>query len=151
MKRVNQLLALLLLTLPLSGIAQEIEIHDPYARAVPPGQPNSAVFMRMVNSGSEPRALVRATSSAAEVVELHTHTLEGGMMRMREIARIELPAGEEVRLEPGGLHIMLIGLAPGFAPDSEVELTLHFADGSEQTLTAPVRRLQMEMQGHHHH
>lgn len=128
-----------------------VGIADPYARAVPPGQPNSAVFMRIENAGTGDRALVAAESPASDVVELHTHTMDDGMMKMRRVERIPLPAGETVTLEPGGLHIMLIGLKQQLMPGDEVSLTLELDDGSSVSLTAPVRKVEpMSMQGHDH-
>jgi copper(I)-binding protein len=124
-----------------------LSIDAPYARAVPPGQPNSAVFMVMTNEGDTPRALVAAESDAATTVELHTHRLEDGMMKMRRIERIELPAGERVELKPGGLHVMLIGLAEQLKPGMEVQLTLVFDDDSREEITAPVRRIDASMHG----
>ena len=108
MKRLSTLLGTLVVSSSLW--AADIEIQTPYARAVPPGQPNSAAFMQLINRGQEAVALIGARSEASRVVELHTHTQEQGVMRMRQIKRIELPAGERVDLQPGGLHLMLIGL-----------------------------------------
>ncbi|MGB5734832.1 MAG: copper chaperone PCu(A)C [Thiohalocapsa sp.] len=116
-------------------------VNDPYARAVPPGQPNSAVFMQLSNAGAADRALVSAASTVSEVVELHTHRMEDGMMKMRRVDQIELPAGEAVTLAPGGLHVMLIGLKQQLAPGDDVPLTLTLDDGSELSLTAPVREV----------
>ncbi|MCF7983873.1 MAG: copper chaperone PCu(A)C [Thiohalocapsa sp.] len=128
-----------------------LNVGDPYARAVPPGQPNSAVFMQIENGGSEDRALVSAQSPAADVVELHTHRMQDGMMQMRRVERIALPAGETVTLEPGGLHVMLIGLKQQLSPGDEVDLTLGLDDGSSVVLTAPVRKVEpMSMKGHEH-
>jgi copper(I)-binding protein len=123
----------------------EVVIDGAYVRGVPPGQPNSAAFMKIVNKGSAGHALVSGSSPVAEVVELHTHTMEGGMMRMRQVDKIDLPAGETVSLQPGGLHVMLIGLKQKLVPGEEVELRLKFDDSSEVTLKAPVRKLQMKM------
>ena len=122
--------------------AAEIAIGDPYARAVPPGQPNSAVFMSLDNRSSDDRALVGAESPVAEVVELHTHLQEDGMMRMRRVERIELPAGERVVLQPGGLHVMLIGLKQNLEPGASVDLTLRYDDGGTDRIQAPVRRIE---------
>lgn len=124
----------------------EVIVGDPYVRAVPPGQPNSAAFMMLSNDGAADRALTGASSTAAEVVELHTHTMVDGMMRMRRIERIQLPAGKARVLEPGGLHLMLIGLTRDLAPGDKVALTLRFDDGSEVQLEAPVRPI-VSMQG----
>ena len=129
----------LLSSASLSLGASGLEIGDPSVRAVPPGQPNSAAFMSLRNTSTEERALVGAESPAAEVVELHTHVEEGGMMRMRRIERIDLPAGERVTLQPGGLHVMLIGLQSELAPGQTVELTLIQDDGERLTIQAPVR------------
>lgn len=123
------------LTLSAAGL----EVGDPYVRAVPPGQPNSAAFMTLRNTSAENHALVGAESPAAETVELHTHVDEGGMMRMRRIKRIDLPAGERVTLQPGALHVMLIGLKSELAPGQTVELTLIQDDGERLSIRAPVR------------
>jgi copper(I)-binding protein len=138
-----------------TNIADGIMVNDPYVRAVPPGQPNSASFMVLHNKGEQGSALTAASTPAAEVVELHTHTLEEGMMRMRKVEKIDLPAGEMVKLQPGGLHVMLIGLKQELIPDEKVPLTLTFEDGSSLQLDVPVRKLQMQMkqdghQGHMH-
>jgi copper(I)-binding protein len=137
-------------TVAAGTVAEGIMVNDPYVRAVPPGQPNSASFMVLHNMGKQGSALTAASSPAAEVVELHTHTMEEGMMRMRKVEKIDLPAGEVVKLQPGGLHVMLIGLKQKLVPDEKVLLTLMFEDGSSLQVDAPVRKLTMQMkQGDH--
>ena len=84
--------------------AQQVAVSDAYARAVPPGQSNSASFMTLVNNSGADHALVAAKSSVSKVTELHTHTMVEGMMQMRQVEKIDLPAGKTVTLEPGGLH-----------------------------------------------
>ena len=127
------------------NVADQVIVKDPYVRAVPPGQPNSASFMSLHNSDDKDHALVGAESPVAKVVELHTHTMQDGMMRMRPVAKVDLPAGERVSLKPGGLHVMLIGLKQKLVPGEDVPVTLVFEDGSKATLSAPVRKLQMHM------
>jgi copper(I)-binding protein len=122
-----------------------LSVGDPYARAVPPGQPNSAVFMQITNVSDQDRALVAADSDASNVVELHTHRNEDGMMKMRRVEKIDLPAGETVILEPGGLHVMLIGLTRALEPGGDVAVTLRLDDGSEIPIAAPVRKIQPPM------
>lgn len=132
--------------LVVAGSAGEmVMVDDPYVRAVPPGQPNSASFMSLHNMSDKDIALVGASSSAAEVVELHTHTMEDGMMRMRRVEQIDLPAGEVTSLKPGGLHVMLIGLKQKLVPGEKIGLSLSFDDGSELKVVAPVRKLRMQM------
>lgn len=132
--------------------AEVISVETPYVRAVPPGQTNSAAFMRLSNGSGQPHALVAARSPAAKAVELHTHSMQDGMMRMRPVERVELAAGETVALQPGGLHVMLIGLTQPLVLGQELPLTLVFEDGSERELGAPVKKINVEaMQPEHHH
>ena len=126
-----------------------LDVEDPYARSVPPGQANSAVFMRIVNRGDAARTLVGGTSDAADVLELHTHTMEDGMMKMRRVERIEIPAKGTVSLEPGGLHVMLIGLKRNLVPGDSVDLSLDLDDGTALEVQAPVRAVQA--MDHHRH
>ena len=148
--RVRCLLAAALFTLaPTVSWAAEtaagpagVTVSDPYARAVPPGQPNSAVFMTLTNASKQPRALVAAQSAAAKTVELHTNVDDNGVMRMRKIERIEVPAGGSVQLKPGGLHVMLIGLNGDLAAGGKVALDLSFDDGSHAQVQAPVRTIE---------
>jgi len=115
-------------------------VTDAYASAVPPGQPIGAVYLTLTNDSAQPRTLVAASSPDAQAVELHSHVHEGGMMRMRRVERIEIPAGGSVSLEPGGLHLMLIGLKGDLKPGDQVWLTLDFDDGSK--LQAPAQSSQ---------
>jgi copper(I)-binding protein len=141
-------LASALLFSSFSFAAESIEIHDPYARAVPPGQPNSAAFMQLQNTTQTDLAVIAAQSSVSEVTELHTHTDVDGVMQMRQVDSITVPAGETTELKPGGLHIMLIGLKQPLADGDQIDLTLSFSDGSVTELTLPVRHA-MPM-GHAH-
>lgn len=140
-RTMRSLTVALMLALPGLGLADGIRVGDAYARAVPPGQENSAAFLTITNETAESRALISAESPAARAVELHTHSHEGGMMRMRRVDRIELPAGETVSLRPGGLHLMLIGLNADLAPGDQVGLDLGFDDGSHTQVEAPVRAI----------
>lgn len=128
-----------------AGAADDVSVVDPYVRAVPPGQPNSAAFMQLHNKSTTRHAIVKAQSPVAKIVELHTHIMEGGMMKMRQVERIEVPAQGSTTLAPGGLHVMLLGLTADLTPDQLVPVTLMFEDGSKTTIQAPVRKLQMHM------
>lgn len=123
---------------------ESIHIKDPYARAVPPGQPNSAVFLQLENTSSTAHVLVSAISNVSKVVELHAHTHEDGMMKMRRIDKIDIPAHGQVRLQPGGLHIMLIKLQKTLAVGDTISITLEFNDGSKTTVETPVRKIMMK-------
>lgn len=138
------LLVLLTLSHNLVMASDDVTIIDPYVRAVPPGQTVSAAFLQLENKSVETRYVVNATSDVSRVVELHSHVHENGMMKMRQIDSIEIPANGKTTLEPGGLHIMLIGLHEPLKLDQKVTITLEFKNGSSQTIEAPVRKIMMK-------
>lgn len=132
------------------GAADEIAVLDPYVRLVPHGQKQTAAYFTLRNGGRTGHALVKAASPAARAVELHTVVHEGGMMKMRPVPRIEVKAGGETRLQPGGLHVMLIGLTRPLQEGASVALTLTFEDGSTRQIAAPVRPVAAGMSHAHH-
>lgn len=114
------------------ALADEIEVKHAWTRAAPASAAALAGFLTLHNRSGRDVALVGAESPAAARVELHTHSMEDGVMRMREIASIPVAAGETVHLGPGGLHLMLIGPTGAVAEGDEIVVTLRFDDG-EQT------------------
>lgn len=122
--------------------AQPVTVKDAWVRAPAPGQKVAGAYMELVSR--TPLALTGVASAAAARAELHSTSMEGGVMRMRPVARIELPAGSTVKLAPGGLHIMLVDLRQPLKPGDKVALTLtvqraDFASSSVFTVTAVVR------------
>ncbi len=140
MKRLWFLLPVFWVSLSSADVANQVEIDKPFARSAMQHQRNSAVFMQIRNSGPD-AAIINATSPASDVVELHTHVNDQGVMRMRRIPEIKLPAGASVDLKPGGLHVMLIGLRRDLKIGEQVDVTLEFNDGSRTSLTAPVHKV----------
>ena len=104
------------------------------------GRTDTAAFVVIENRSAVDRALVGASTDAAEKVELHEMRMDAAMMRMSPVQRIALPAGGKVELKPGGLHLMLFGLKKPPAPGDEMALKLMLDDGTSVTLNAPVRR-----------
>ena len=133
-----------------SGTAADaVMVQEAYVRAVPPGQPNSAAFMTLMNKSGSDHSVVGGESPVAKVVELHEHIHQNGMMKMRQIPRIDVKANGKTVLQPGGLHVMLIGLKQELKKGEKVSLTLKFDDGSTKTVEAPVRSVigGMKMKG----
>lgn len=132
--------------------AGELHVDDPWARASLGQVPNSAAYMILHNEGSEADRLLRAEAAVAAAVELHTHVMEGDVARMRRVDEIELPAGESVALAPGGLHVMLIGLATPLQAGETFPLTLVFERAGTLEVTVEVRAAGRESggQGHSH-
>jgi len=121
--------------------AQSVEVSGIYVREVPPNLPNSAAFMELKNLTDKPVALISAASAAAKTVELHEHVNVDGMMQMRQIPKIDIPAAGTTMLQPGGLHVMLIGLTQKLKAGENVTITLNFSDGESITLEAPVKKV----------
>lgn len=131
-----------LLTLGAAGAlnaADALRVADLWARATPPGATTGAAYLQLTNTGERPERLVGARSPLAERVELHTHVMESGMMRMRQVAAIDLPPGERVRLEPGGLHLMLFDLHQPLVAGEQLPLTLELESGDLLELDFAVR------------
>lgn len=85
-----------------------------------------AVFVTIRNDGSEDDALVGVESEDAARAELHTHIHQNGRMMMRPVEQITIPAGGEAKLQPGGDHIMLMGLKSALVADYAHDLVLVF-------------------------
>ena len=120
-----------------------------YVRAMPPGQKVTGAFMVLQNPDSSDRALIKAESDAADVVELHEHINEDGVMKMRPVKQIDIKANAKTDLKPGGYHVMLIGLKKPLNIGDKVGIQLHFDDGSQQDVEAPVKKIEMAMKGGH--
>ncbi|MDJ0833439.1 MAG: copper chaperone PCu(A)C [Gammaproteobacteria bacterium] len=140
------LIWLLLSQAVLADAAQNVVIDKPFARAAMQQQKNSAAFMQIINQG-QPAAIVNARSSVSEIVELHTHINDNGVMRMRKIPQIDLPHGQMVKLKPGGLHVMFIKLKRDLNVGDMIDVTLVFDDGSEKALELPVHKVMMKHKG----
>lgn len=135
----------------LSGIAlaqPKVEVENPWVREVPPTSTMSAAFMTIKNTGKEEDSLVGAETKVSKYVELHQTVKEGEVMKMVKVDRIRVPAGSSVRLEPSGLHIMLIDLQKPLKAGEKVELVLHFEKSGKVKVVAPVKASGAE---HHHH
>jgi copper(I)-binding protein len=126
-------------------LASNIEITDAYVRATPPGLPNSAAFMTIKNTTSKNRAVVKASSTIAKAVELHTHDMKNGVMKMYQVPQIVVPKKETVSLKPGGYHVMFIGLKHPLKSGENVTFTLEFANGETKTITAPIKTVMSGM------
>jgi hypothetical protein len=108
--------------------AGDIEVLHPWTRATPPSAPTAGGFLQLRNDGDTADALIGAHSPVAERVEIHTMSVEGGVMRMRPVGEGGVPVnpGETVALAPGGIHIMFMGLKQQFKAGERVPLTLEF-------------------------
>ncbi len=111
----------------------------------------SAAYFTVTNATAEDDMLVSASSPAAGVVELHMHINEDGMMRMRPVSGIPVPANATATLGPGGFHVMLMELQAPLTEGETIEMDLTFESGRTETLTLPVRRRAAVMSEEHQH
>lgn len=122
--------------------ADPLVISNAWARATRPGQEVSAAYMTLKSNAD--LTLTHVESSAADVVEIHSMSMQNGVMEMRMLDTLALPAGKTVRLEPGGLHLMLFDLKQPLAEGRQIEFLLHLKEPSGRTqlmkISVPVRK-----------
>ncbi|MEZ5837006.1 MAG: copper chaperone PCu(A)C [Geminicoccaceae bacterium] len=118
--------------------AGDLAISAPWSRQTAKSARNGAAFMAITNNGSEPDRLVSASSDVAGRVELHTHAMDNGVMKMRQIEAIDVPAGETVMLQPGSLHIMLIDLHQPLTEGENFEIEMTFEKAGNVETSVPV-------------
>lgn len=104
----------------------ELAIDHPWARATPENAKTGAAYMTLTNTGNKEDRLVSAASPVDDRVELHTHAMDGDVMRMRRIGALEVHPGEPAVFQPGGLHVMLFGLKAPLREGQSFPLTLVF-------------------------
>jgi len=115
----------------------KIVIKDPWARASI--SKNGASYLTIMNHGNHTEKLIGVMAPVAKRVELHTHKNDNGIMRMRQIKSIPIPANGSVKLKPGGHHIMMIGLNRKLKMSEEFPLTLFFEKRGNITVTVKIR------------
>ncbi len=98
-----------------------------------------AVFMTLVNNGQEDDRLLSAQTDVAKMVEIHQTTMEDDVMKMQQVAAIEVPGGGRVELEPGGYHVMLIGLNRDLVEGNRFSVILTFEKSGVLMVEAEVR------------
>ncbi|HSL30648.1 MAG TPA: copper chaperone PCu(A)C [Anaerolineales bacterium] len=139
MKRILFVLTVTLLLVacsPESGSG--IDVHGAWARPARQGE-NGVVYFLLENHTTETHELIAAISGAAEAVEIHESRMTGDVMQMQKLESVSLGPGAEVAFEPGGLHVMLIGLKQELKRGDQIELTLQFRNFKDFTVQVPVQ------------
>jgi len=136
----------------------QVELKDAWARATPGKAENGAAYLTIVSPGSD--RIVSVSTPVAKKAELHMMTTEGGVMKMRPLAGIDVAADRPVTLKPGGAHIMLTGLNQPLQAGQSFPLTLSFEKAGRREVTVAVEKpgargpeshaggMQMPMPGH---
>lgn len=114
-----------------------VQVHQAWVRTPNPAVDVAAAYMTLVNTASEALSLMAVSSPHANIVEMHETKTVDGMASMQKAASIRIPARGTVAFEPGGTHLMLMGLHRPLP--RAFEFTLRFDDGGTVTVSAPVR------------
>ena len=127
-----------------------VKVEGAWARATVQGQQATGAFMKL--TAPQATRLVSVASPVAGVAEIHEMKMDGGVMKMRAMTGLDLPANQAVELKPGSYHLMLMDLKAPLMKDSSVALTLTFKDAkgveSKQQVSLPVTASMP--QGHNH-
>jgi copper(I)-binding protein len=119
--------------------AVDLVVTDAWARESPPGAVSGAAYMTIVNNGAKNWVLEGVAGDVAKRVELHSHIDDDGVMRMRPVDFIEIKPGVSAVLEPGGLHVMLIGIKAPLKAGERFPLTLNSKEGDDIQIQVEVR------------
>jgi len=151
LKNTILIAALLVFTNPI--YAGDISIKDAWARATAPGQANGSVALHITSTRDA--RLVAVSSTASASAEIHTMSMDNGVMKMRQLEYLLLPAKQTVTLGPGGDHLMLFDIKKPLKEGSYVPLTLtvQFADKSTEKVKVRAQILPLTGSGskHPHH
>jgi periplasmic copper chaperone A len=118
-----------------------VAVLDAWARANAPGQSVGAAYMTLVSA--QDSTLVKVEADIAGTVEIHSMSMENGVMKMRMLEELPLPAGKAEKLAPGGFHLMLFDLKKPLTAGESANFTLSFKDKTgkitQQIVSLPIK------------
>jgi periplasmic copper chaperone A len=120
------------------GRIGNLTVSGASARPTPPGATVGAIYFKVSNAGASADRLESVSTPIARSVQIHATSSVRGVMQMREVDGVECPAGATVKAEPGGLHVMLIGLSAPLTLGSAFTVSLQFHAAGVLTLKVPV-------------
>jgi len=126
------------------------KVEAAWTRPAPQGQ-TGAGFMTLKNPDAKPDALVAVASPLAKGVQIHQSSMSGGMASMKQVTRVDIPAGGSVTFAPGGYHLMLLGLRKAVKMGDAVPATLTFASGAKVQVSFVAGMGPPAATGHDHH
>ncbi|KXU38903.1 hypothetical protein AXE65_11355 [Ventosimonas gracilis] len=130
--------------------AGDLHIGHPWSRETPPNAQTAAAYLTIDNRGQQDDRLLSAETPAAARVELHEHVHKDGLMSMQQVAEVRIPAGEEVKFAPNGLHLMLFSPSKHYQDGERFPLTLQFARAGKVEVEVVVQKNASPAKGHEH-
>lgn len=115
----------------------QVKVDDPWVRATVAPQKATGAFMQITSAKAA--KVVAASSPVAAVVEIHEMKMDDGVMKMRAVDALALPAGQAVALKPGSYHVMLMGLKGPIKAGETVPLTLTVEGGDGKRAAVEVK------------
>ena len=117
-----------------------VQVKNAWVREPPGGHPITGAYMEIINRSSVVCEIIGVSSEKVGRVEIHSMDHDDGMMRMRKVDSLMLRPEEEISLQPGGLHLMLMDIADVLNAGDSLPLILHFSDGTKQFVESSVRK-----------
>ena len=135
-------------------LAQKIDpavpaITEAWARSTVPGATVSGAYMHI--KSPRPLKLVKAESPVAGLVELHNMTMKDGLMEMKAMDSVDIPASKLIELKPGGVHVMLMMVKQPIKPGDKVPLILTFEGADKKPVVMKVDAVAKERDSSHQH
>ncbi len=150
---------LLVLIISQTSFGSDFDIHiiDPFILAVPASSKNTSAYMMMHNHSSTEIDLISAESDISEAIELHSHSNDNGVMRMRLESKFTITPNGYTLLEPGSSHLMILNLKKSIQKDEKVKISLKFSNGEIQNIEMvvkdyiPTKKKHQQKNKHRHH
>lgn len=131
-----------------SSAYAELKFENPYIRLMPPQTKVSAAFVKIKNLSDKDIDLIEVSSKISGLIELHIHALEEGVMAMRKVDKMTIPAKGELVLKPKSNHLMLFKLQKDLKENDQHVLKLKFSNKKVEEVSFKVLSMHHE---HHHH
>jgi len=138
-----------------ASAADSVSIENAWVRPTTPGQDVGAAYMSF--NSKQDVTLISVSSDATKSVEIHSMSMQNGVMKMRMLEKLAIKAGKPYKLEPGGFHLMLFDLKKPLAAGQYVNFELTFSAGNtefKQSIRAPIKMpddVEGQDHSHHHH
>jgi len=138
-----------------ASAADSVSVENAWVRPTTPGQDVGAAYMSF--NSKQDVTLISVSSDATKSVEIHSMSMQNGVMKMRMLEKLAIKAGKPYKLEPGGFHLMLFDLKKPLAAGQYVNFELTFSAGNtefKQSIRAPIKTpddAEGHDHSHHHH
>lgn len=132
------LFVLLIYSLPAS--AESLQVTDAWIKNLPMAVPVRAGYMHISNNQNLEVTIVSLQSKSFESIEIHQSLEVDGMMSMRPVDNLSIPAGASLELAPGGFHLMMMNPLDELIPGQKVAVTLYYEDQKTQLIEMEVRK-----------